>query len=413
MIHRRSFSFATAALFFTLCATLPSDLAYSYFKRTPCRKERLTKTLLIGSYTQLSFLPTASGKGITKVELSGASARIVRITPSSETGSNPAYLAARGRNIFVANENENVGVSTRLRLRENGILKRGGAVNASSPSSTHIATVGRKGVVTANFGGSITSFLETRDGGLQKVDEFVFNTTLAAGSEFPFEAPHPHQIVEYNGDLLAPDLGSNSLWRFSYDARDGKLSKQRRLVFREGDGPRHLAIHPFLPIIYLVLERSNTLVELAPSDKSSIGLVVTQRIDMLKSEEEGTTGAAVRVSEDGRFVYVSLRIPDKEGVIAGYSLGPNGKVGRQVGLFKTGGETPRDFLLVENVGPEMLSLIIAANQGSDSVVIKRRNKSTGVIEEEVVQELQIGTPTAILQVRSQCSRHSRHTSRTT
>lgn len=60
------------------------------------------------------------------------------------------------------------------------------------------------------------------------------------------EAPHAHQIVlAPNGDVFLPDLGSNKVWRLRWDGSEFKPVPGESLEgFVEGDGPRHMVLHP-------------------------------------------------------------------------------------------------------------------------------------------------------------------------
>ena len=88
----------------------------------------------------------------------------------------------------------------------------------------------------------------------------IESNALAASSaspnlEFPFtykdaktapnperqEASHPHQVVEHNGTLYVPDLGSDRIWLVKREGESG-LRIDGYLQAPEGSGPRHVVV---------------------------------------------------------------------------------------------------------------------------------------------------------------------------
>jgi 6-phosphogluconolactonase (cycloisomerase 2 family) len=59
------------------------------------------------------------------------------------------------------------------------------------------------------------------------------------------DAPHAHQIVIHGDEILIPDLGTNLVLR-QYPPRHGRQWNAGGVVmgYKEGDGPRHVAVHP-------------------------------------------------------------------------------------------------------------------------------------------------------------------------
>jgi 6-phosphogluconolactonase (cycloisomerase 2 family) len=58
------------------------------------------------------------------------------------------------------------------------------------------------------------------------------------------QSSHPHQAVVYEKyqELLVPDLGSDSVWRFKRND-DGLWQLIGHVGFEAGGGPRHVALH--------------------------------------------------------------------------------------------------------------------------------------------------------------------------
>lgn len=57
------------------------------------------------------------------------------------------------------------------------------------------------------------------------------------------EAPHAHQIVIHNDEVIVPDLGNNVVWRLRFEDGKWELAGSVR-GFEDGDGPRHAVLHP-------------------------------------------------------------------------------------------------------------------------------------------------------------------------
>ena len=75
------------------------------------------------------------------------------------------------------------------------------------------------------------------------------------------EVSHPHMIVTTpdNRFAVVPDLGTDTVYLYALDTERGKLSLSRTLDLPAGAGPRHVAFHPSLPLMYLINELDSTM----------------------------------------------------------------------------------------------------------------------------------------------------------
>ena len=117
-------------------------------------------------------------------------------------------------------------------------------------------------------------------------------------------------------------------------------------------------------------------------------LALIQNISALPPDYTGPVGSAdIHVSPDGKFLYASNR--GESNTIAIF------KINQQTGMLilaghqPTLGKTPRNF----NFDPSG-NFLLVANQGSDNVIIFRRDKQTGLLT-DTGKKIDVGNPVCI------------------
>lgn len=176
------------------------------------------------------------------------------------------------------------------------------------------------------------------------------------------EAPHAHSVFPIPGsDLyLVNDLGTDTVVTYKLDREQGKLTRQAEMKAVPGAGPRHLAFHPALPIVY-VLNELDATVAVCALDQATGTLERQQTISTLPDDFSGDNLCAeIQVSADGKFVYASNRGHDS---IVTYRAAEDGLL-TIVGFTPSGGKVPRNFTL----SPDGRYLL-AANQESHLLVV--------------------------------------------
>jgi 6-phosphogluconolactonase len=138
---------------------------------------------------------------------------------------------------------------------------------------------------------------------------------------------------------------------------------------RAGAGPRHLAFHPTLPLVFVSNELDSTVATLrldAESGKLS-------PLDARSTLPTGWTGtnypADIHVAPSGRTLYVSNRGHNS---IAVFSVAPATGALALEQVVSTSGAWPRNFSLDPTGG-----WLLVANQQSDSVVVFARDRESG------------------------------------
>lgn len=172
-----------------------------------------------------------------------------------------------------------------------------------------------------------------------------------------------------NAQLFVCDLGSDTVSTYNI-ATDGSLTLAHTWVAPSGSGPRHLVLHPTLPIVYVIAELSNQTFALTLDDSGNLTLV--QTIDNVPQIHANTSaGAAIRISYDGKFLYTSTRFHN---VITVFQIQSDGTLSL-IQTIDTNGKIPRDFTL-----DNRQKWLVVAHQDSDYVTVFKRDAATGLLE---------------------------------
>src|SRR5205085_3530662 len=125
------------------------------------------------------------------------------------------------------------------------------------------------------------------------------------------EAPHAHCVVvdPTNRFVLAADLGADRVFVYRLDL-DKKALHQIEggaAVMRAGAGPRHIAFHPKLPLVFVANELDSTVAMLHfDSERGALSAR-----DIHSTLPIGWTGtnypADIHIASSGRTLYVSNR----------------------------------------------------------------------------------------------------------
>jgi 6-phosphogluconolactonase len=138
-----------------------------------------------------------------------------------------------------------------------------------------------------------------------------------------------------------------------------------------GSGPRHLALHPNGEFAYSNEELSVTVTALSVDEETG-ALSQIQRLSMLPENverEDTMSGADIHVSDDGRYLYASVR---GENLLAIYEIDHESGELTLVEHVSTEGDHPRNFMVDEEG-----EFVIVANRDSDHLVVFDRNSETG------------------------------------
>jgi 6-phosphogluconolactonase len=186
--------------------------------------------------------------------------------------------------------------------------------------------------------------------------------------------PKAHCILPgRSGEFVyATTIDGNAILSFRLDVKSGELrpADMPSVACRPGSGPRHLALHPSLDVLYCVNETSGTLAVFT-IESTTGALRELQYETMMSPGFQGNARAAdVHVTADGQFVYASVRSTD---VIAGFRIDPRSGKLSPLGSFAAEG-SPRGFA-VDPPG----RFLICAGQSQNTVAVYAIDPNNGAL----------------------------------
>lgn len=181
------------------------------------------------------------------------------------------------------------------------------------------------------------------------------------------EAAHIHYAdLTPDQRLAVCDLGADRVYTYSVTT-DGQLTNEQSLQLPAGFGPRHLVFHPTAQIAFLVGELSSQIAVLKYDPATGSFQLLQQLATIPNDWQQHNGAAAIKISPDGQFVYVSNRGHNSLAVFAW----KNKQLELQQ-LISTEGNFPRDFE-IDPTGQYLL----AANQNSNNATLFERSALNG------------------------------------
>ncbi|WP_129666723.1 lactonase family protein [Phytoactinopolyspora endophytica] len=198
------------------------------------------------------------------------------------------------------------------------------------------------------------------------------------------EGPHAHMVVTDpdtgpgRGHVLAADLGTDTVYRYALDETSGTLTLSDELRTPPGAGPRHLVVQD--RYAYVANELDSTVTVLDLDAGQSLSTVSTRP----HGADKASHPSAIRLSADGRFLYVANRFVDEIAVLT--VDGPDVAL---VAAVPCGGDHPRDMVL----SPDG-AYLYSANQFDDTITTFLLDRATG-IPTQVGEPFSTPSPTCI------------------
>ncbi len=246
----------------------------------------------------------------------------------------------------------------------------------TSPAYVCVDASGRQ-VLMVNYvvgeaRGNIRLYPIDEDGTLGEATEHIEHEGSGPNRERQ-EVSHPHMIVTTpdNRFAVVPDLGTDMVYLYALDATAGKLSLAQTLDLPPGAGPRHVAFHPSLPLMYVINELDSTLATFAYDDDdrwTRLSVESTLPAGYAQPGLRPNTCADVHVHPNGRFLYGSNRGHDS---IVIYALDDDG-LPQRPSHEATRGAWPRAFM----IDPRG-ELLVLGNRHTDSAAVFTIDAETG------------------------------------
>src|SRR5438876_5427427 len=338
--------------------------------------ERPGDLLYVGTYTE-----GTRSEGIYLIRMARRSGQLRRVG-SVDAGANPSFLAIHpnGRVLYAVNELEKYQGRPTGAVTAFAIAKDTGALTPlneqpSEGGAPCFVSVDRSGrvVLVANYvGGNVAVLALRANGALDPAAHVVQHTGTGPNAERQ-EAPHAHCILPdpSNRFALAADLGADRVFVYRLDLEGKSLRHVEGgdAVMRPGAGPRHVAFHPTLPLVFVANELDSTVA----TQRFDAGRGALSLVDTRSTIPAGWTGtnypADIHVAANGRTLYVSNRGHNS---IAVFSVAESTGALALDQVVSTEGDWPRNFSL-DPTGRWLL----VANQRSGSVVVFGRDPDTG------------------------------------
>ena len=347
-------------------------------KRLASREESQLdgELLYVGTYTH-----DGRSDGISLIRFDRRSGQLQPVG-SVAAGANPSFLAIHpnGRVLYAVNELEQYNgratgaVSAFAIAGDTGALTKLGEEPSEGGAPCFVSVDGSGRVVLiANYaGGSVALLPLQSDGMLAPATSVVKHTGSGPNADRQSE-PHAHCIVvdPFNRFALAADLGADRVFVYRLDL-DGKALRHvegGEAVMRPGAGPRHIAFHPTLPLVFVACELDSTVVSL----RFETARGALSPLDAQSTIPGGWSGtnypADIQIAPSGRTLYVSNRGHNSLAVFS--VAAPTGALSL-VQVVSTGGDWPRNFSL-DPTG----RWVLVANQKSNTIVVFGRDEESG------------------------------------
>jgi len=332
--------------------------------------------LYVGTYTE-----GTKSEGVYLLRMDRRTGGLQRVG-SVDAGANPSFLAIHpnGHILYAANEVEKYHGKSTGAVSAFTIANGTGALTRrdeqpSEGGAPCFVSVDRSGrvVLVANYvGGSVALLPIQKDGSVAPAATVVQHTGSGPNADRQSTA-HAHCIVAdpSNRFALSADLGADRVFVYRLDLDGDTLQHVEGgdAVMRPGAGPRHIAFHPTLPLVFVANELDSTVATLRFDAEhgalSAVGIVSTL--------PPGSAGenypADIHMSPSGRSLYVSNRGHNS---ITVFSVAASTGALKLEQVISTGGDWPRNFSL----DPSGKWLLVA-NQRSNSIVVFGRDEQTG------------------------------------
>ncbi|MBF0780391.1 MULTISPECIES: lactonase family protein [unclassified Granulicatella] len=316
------------------------------------------ETLVLGGYTR------DTNKGISTVVLDTEQGKLHDVILQAEVNS-PTYLEAIGDFVFtVVKEDDWAGIGL-FEKEETGYRQITTALTKDVNPPCYVSFDRQRQLVySANYHQGFFEITQLTDEGLEIVDSVQHEGSSIHDNQ---KSAHVHyvQMDRANECLLVCDLGTDEVYTYRI-LEDNTAQEVARYNSAKGFGPRHLVQHPSLPIIYIIGELSNEI-DICAYQNGILTHIETVSL-LPDTYTEWSGAAAIRISQDGRFVYASNRGHNS---IVVYKVLETGLL-EVVEWVNTRGHIPRDFNFNRTQ-----EFIIVGHQEDGVLALFKRDHQTG------------------------------------
>ncbi|KID41634.1 lactonase family protein [Fructilactobacillus fructivorans] len=326
----------------------------------------MTEKFLIGTYTQ------KTSKGVYQIELDTDQKQLENAQLIAKISCPTYVVESDDHKIYAIDRNQDESET------RGGLAVFDGSTMPAKlmqedievgPSPAYITVdEGRKMVYTANYHtGNVIAYHIEADGTV-KESQRIHDDGMTGPLPEQQSGPHPHYADLTPDDrLVICDLGLDRVYLDDV-SDEGEITPVSEVQLSPGFGPRHIAFVESAGKAYLIGELSSKIAVLDYNEEAGI-FTVQQVVKTIPNDyKDQNGGAAIRVSNDDKYVYVSNRGHDS---LAVFKILDDGDLER-IQIISTEGEFPRDF----NFNSDQ-SFLIVVNQNTNNATLYERNPETG------------------------------------
>ncbi len=305
---------------------------------------------------QYVYIGNTSKDGINRYLFTGERLKLISTITNTERCT---YLAQNKNNLYAVQETSCGNILAYKKTSEG--LTYIGKKSSLGSGPCHIEISNKKKMLfISNYMDGYFTVYKLKEHG--EVENIIYNSV----NNKKYSHLHCAKVFNNDNNLITVDLGADIL--NLYEIQEDSLKNIFSLQFPRGIEPRHIAIYN--ENIFLLTEKSCMLYVLKHIEGKLEILYKTSILPNNHKKQENDTGAGIKVSSDGRYIYTSLRGHNSISVFK-YE---NKKV-ELVQNILSYGDTPRDLEI-----DKTQKYLFVANQDSNEIAIFSRNINNGKLD---------------------------------
>ncbi|PTQ13707.1 3-carboxymuconate cyclase [Vibrio splendidus] len=325
-----------------------------------------TPPLTIGCYTDT---PSKS-QGVYQTQLDLETGKLLPLELIAECH-NPSFITATKSGIYTASEVEQKKLPKLIHIPnvDSQIASNTGLISGDHPCHVAIDPHNKFAITSQYSSGTFDIFSLSINGNVDK----RLKTIKMVGSGPNKErqtSPHAHQclFLQNSPQFVTVDLGTDRINFYCFDEEQEEFLDEpmQSIKAPAGNGTRHLIFNKAEDKAYVICELSETILIL----EKSLGIWnIVDEVDALPNMEKGEAAAAIKLSPDEQFLYVSCRHQSR---ISSFSVDSEAQKLTFIDSYDTEGKFPRDFHITDNG-----QWLVAANQHSNNITSFKRSIEDG------------------------------------
>ncbi|MBU2910309.1 lactonase family protein [Vibrio splendidus] len=325
-----------------------------------------TLPLTIGCYTDT---PSKS-QGVYQTQLDLETGKLLPLELIAECH-NPSFITATKSGIYTASEVEQKKLPKLIHIPnvDSQIASNTGLISGDHPCHVAIDPHNKFAITSQYSSGTFDIFSLSINGNIDK----RLKTIKMVGSGPNKErqtSPHAHQclFLQNSPQFVTVDLGTDRINFYCFDEEQEEFLDEpmQSIKAPAGNGTRHLIFNKAEDKAYVIGELSETILIL----EKSLGIWnIVDEVDALPNMEKGEAAAAIKLSPDEQFLYVSCRHQSR---ISSFSVDSEAQKLTFIDSYDTEGKFPRDFHITDNG-----QWLVAANQHSNNITSFKRSIEDG------------------------------------